>query len=74
MVYLPNICHILPLKTTIHVGKYTSPMDGMGYRLGGWCFIQSPPFEIVKIQVGLGGSCQLLGCDRNLNLAPSLSE
>ena len=24
------ICHILPLKTTIHVGKYTSPMDGMG--------------------------------------------
>ncbi len=24
------ICHILPLKTTIHVGKYTSPMDPMG--------------------------------------------
>ena len=25
------ICHILPLKTTIHVGKYTvRPMDGMG--------------------------------------------
>ena len=24
------IYHILPLKTTIHVGKYTSPMDGMG--------------------------------------------
>ena len=24
------ICHILPLKTTIHVGKYTfRPMDGM---------------------------------------------
>ena len=23
--------HILPLKTSIDVGKYTSPMDGMGY-------------------------------------------
>ena len=23
--------HILPLKTTIHVGKYTSPMDLLGY-------------------------------------------
>ena len=32
MVYLPTFTifyHILPLKTTIHVGKYTSPMDGM---------------------------------------------
>ena len=29
-----NICHILPLKTTIHVGKYTSPMDGMGTYTG----------------------------------------
>ena len=36
-VYLPTftifftyIYHILPLKTTIHVGKYASPMDGMG--------------------------------------------
>ena len=27
------IYHILPLKTTIHVGKYTSPMDGMGIPL-----------------------------------------
>jgi len=25
------ICLHLPLKTTIHVGKYTSPMDPMGY-------------------------------------------
>ena len=25
------IYHILPLKTTIHVGKYTSPMDAMGH-------------------------------------------
>ena len=25
------IYHILPLKTTIHVAKYTSPMDGMGF-------------------------------------------
>ena len=25
------IYHILPLKTTIHVGIYTSPMDPMGY-------------------------------------------
>ena len=24
------IYHILPLKPTIHVGKYPSPMDGMG--------------------------------------------
>ena len=24
------IYHILPLKTTIHVGIYTSPMDPMG--------------------------------------------
>ena len=28
---LTHIYHILPLKTTIHVGKYTSAMDGMGY-------------------------------------------
>ena len=27
MVYLPTFTIILPLKTTIHVGKYTSPMD-----------------------------------------------
>ena len=25
------LCLHLPLKTTIHVGKYTSPMDPMGY-------------------------------------------
>ncbi len=25
-----SIYGILPLKTTIHAGKYTSPMDGMG--------------------------------------------
>ena len=30
MAYLPTFAIILPLKTTIHVGKYTSPMDGMG--------------------------------------------
>ena len=31
-IYLQKsyIYHILPLKTTIHVGKYTSPMDDMG--------------------------------------------
>ena len=22
----------LPSKSTIHVGKYTNPMDGMGYK------------------------------------------
>ena len=27
--YFTIFYHILPLKTTIHVGKYTSPMDGM---------------------------------------------
>ena len=30
LVYLPTFTIFFPLKTTIHVGKYTSPMDGMG--------------------------------------------
>ena len=29
-VIFTYIYDILPLKTTIHVGKYTSPMDAMG--------------------------------------------
>ncbi len=32
------IYHILPLKTTIHVGKYASPMDGMGMMLLIYCY------------------------------------
>ncbi len=32
--------YILPYKSTIHVGKYTSPMDATGYQginqTGGW--------------------------------------
>ena len=37
LVYLPTF---LPYKSTIHVGKYTSPMDATGYeginQTGGW--------------------------------------
>ena len=37
------IYHILPLKTTIHVGKYTSPMDDMGmFRCLEGLFITEP--------------------------------
>ena len=33
------IYHYLPYKSTIHVGKYTSPMDAMGYLFqGAMCF------------------------------------
>ena len=31
LIHVWFICLQLPWKSTIHVGKYTSPMDGMGY-------------------------------------------
>ena len=31
LVYLPTFTIFYPLKTPIHVGKYASPMDGMGF-------------------------------------------
>ena len=31
MVYLPTFTIDVPLKTTVHVGKYSSPMDPMGF-------------------------------------------
>ena len=34
MVYLPTFTIFYHLKTPIHVGKYTSPMDGMGLAFG----------------------------------------
>ena len=42
------ICHILPLKTTIHGGKYTSPMDGMGvgYKVGLLTYKPTDPTSI----------------------------
>ena len=46
------IYHILPLKTTIHVGKYTSPMDGLGHCLMNyaypvWFQFWSPAFWVI---------------------------
>ena len=31
MVYLPTFYHIYSIKNKANVGKYASPMDGMGY-------------------------------------------
>ena len=45
MAYLPTFTISLPLKTTIHVGIYTSPMDPMGIETP---FLGSPPTDLPK--------------------------
>ena len=49
------IYHILPLKTTIHVGKYASPMDGKGMEVESPEDLYGSAF-VYSIQAGTTGS------------------